>query len=61
MYIPDFAINAAGLIAAATSDIATIAGAVGTVEEIVGAVAFLVGKESGWVHGQVLRVNGGLV
>ena len=33
----------------------------GTVEEIVGAVAFLVGKESGWVHGQVLRVNGGLV
>lgn len=33
----------------------------GTVEDMVRVVAFLVGEESGWVHGQVLRVNGGMV
>jgi 3-oxoacyl-[acyl-carrier protein] reductase len=33
----------------------------GTVDDIVRGVAFLLGEESGWVHGQVLRVNGGIV
>ena len=31
----------------------------GTVEDTVRVVAFLLGEESGWVHGQVLRVDGG--
>lgn len=33
----------------------------GTVEETANVVAFLVGEASGWVHGQVLRVNGGVI
>jgi 3-oxoacyl-[acyl-carrier protein] reductase len=33
----------------------------GTVEDMARVVAFLVGEESGWVHGQVLRVNGGMI
>ena len=32
-----------------------------SVEEIASAVVYLLGEESGWVHGQVLRVNGGMV
>jgi NAD(P)-dependent dehydrogenase (short-subunit alcohol dehydrogenase family) len=27
--------------------------------DIAGAVSFLLGPDGGWVHGQVLRVNGG--
>ncbi|CNC22514.1 putative short chain dehydrogenease [Yersinia frederiksenii] len=33
----------------------------GTPEDIAAAVAFLVGKEGGWINGQVLRANGGLI
>lgn len=33
----------------------------GTPEDIAAAVAFLVGKDGGWVNGQVLRANGGLI
>ncbi|NQD92880.1 SDR family oxidoreductase [Pseudomonas sp. CrR25] len=33
----------------------------GTPEDIANAVAFLVGEEGGWVNGQTLRVNGGIV
>jgi 3-oxoacyl-[acyl-carrier protein] reductase len=33
----------------------------GTPEDIAGVVAFLVGNEAGWVNGQTLRVNGGLI
>jgi 3-oxoacyl-[acyl-carrier protein] reductase len=33
----------------------------GTPENIAGVVAFLVGTEAGWVNGQTLRVNGGLI
>jgi 3-oxoacyl-[acyl-carrier protein] reductase len=33
----------------------------GTVEDIACVVAFLVGPDGGWVNGQVLRANGGLV
>ncbi|HDL7834530.1 TPA: SDR family oxidoreductase [Yersinia enterocolitica] len=33
----------------------------GTPEDIAAAVAFLVGKDGGWINGQVLRANGGLV
>ena len=33
----------------------------GTPEDIAGAVAFLVGPDGGWINGQVLRANGGLV
>jgi len=33
----------------------------GTPEDIAGVVAFLAGPEGGWVNGQVLRANGGLV
>ncbi|MFQ6291964.1 SDR family oxidoreductase [Yersinia enterocolitica] len=32
----------------------------GTPEDIAAAVAFLVGKDGGWINGQVLRANGGL-
>lgn len=32
----------------------------GEPEDIAGAVAFLAGKDGGWVNGQVLRANGGL-
>ncbi|KGH28500.1 SDR family oxidoreductase [Comamonas testosteroni] len=33
----------------------------GTPEDIAAAVAFLVGTDGGWVNGQVLRANGGMV
>jgi 3-oxoacyl-[acyl-carrier protein] reductase len=33
----------------------------GTPDDIAAAVAFLVGPEGGWINGQVLRANGGLV
>lgn len=33
----------------------------GTPEEIAAAVAFLAGPDGGWVNGQVLRANGGMV
>jgi 3-oxoacyl-[acyl-carrier protein] reductase len=33
----------------------------GTPEDIANTVAFLVGPEGGWVNGQTLRVNGGIV
>ncbi|EOI7407779.1 TPA: SDR family oxidoreductase [Yersinia enterocolitica] len=33
----------------------------GTPEDIAAAVAFLVGKNGGWINGQVLRANGGLI
>jgi len=33
----------------------------GTPEEIASVVAFLVGPDGGWVNGQVLRANGGMV
>ena len=34
---------------------------IGTPEEIASVVAFLVGPDGGWVNGQLLRANGGLV
>jgi 3-oxoacyl-[acyl-carrier protein] reductase len=33
----------------------------GTPEDIASAVAFLVGADGGWINGQVLRANGGMV
>jgi 3-oxoacyl-[acyl-carrier protein] reductase len=33
----------------------------GTVEDIARVVTFLLAEESGWIHGQVLRVNGGMI
>lgn len=33
----------------------------GTPEDIAAAVAFLVGPDGGWVNGQVLRANGGMI
>lgn len=33
----------------------------GTPEDIAAAVSFLVGKDGGWINGQVLRANGGLI
>ena len=33
----------------------------GTPEDIAAAVAFLVGPDGGWINGQVLRANGGMV
>ncbi|HHH2016466.1 TPA: SDR family oxidoreductase [Yersinia enterocolitica] len=33
----------------------------GAPEDIAAAVAFLVGKDGGWINGQVLRANGGLI
>jgi 3-oxoacyl-[acyl-carrier protein] reductase len=33
----------------------------GTPEDIANAVAFLVGPDGGWINGQVLRANGGIV
>jgi 3-oxoacyl-[acyl-carrier protein] reductase len=32
----------------------------GQPDDIASVVAFLVGPDAGWVHGQVLRANGGL-
>lgn len=34
-------------------------GRLGEVSDIVGVLAFLVGREGGWVNGQVIRVSGG--
>lgn len=34
-------------------------GRIGEVSDIVGVVAFLIGKDGAWVNGQVLRANGG--
>jgi 3-oxoacyl-[acyl-carrier protein] reductase len=34
-------------------------GRIGEVDDIVGVVAFLVGRAGGWVNGQIIRVNGG--
>ena len=36
-------------------------GRLGTAEDIARAVSFLVGPDGGWVNGQVLRANGGVV
>ena len=33
----------------------------GTPDDIAGAVAFLAGTDGGWINGQVLRANGGMV
>ena len=33
----------------------------GQPEDIAGVVAFLAGPEGGWVNGQTIRANGGLV
>lgn len=33
----------------------------GTPEDIASTVAFLVGPDGGWINGQVLRANGGMV
>ena len=33
----------------------------GTPEDIARAVAFLVGADGGWINGQVLRANGGMI
>ena len=33
----------------------------GTPEDIAAAVSFLVGPDGGWINGQVLRVNGGII
>jgi len=33
----------------------------GTPDDIAGAVAFLVGPDGGWINGQVLRANGGVI
>ena len=34
-------------------------GRIGEVEDIVGVVSFLAGKDGSWINGQVLRANGG--
>jgi 3-oxoacyl-[acyl-carrier protein] reductase len=34
---------------------------IGTPDDIASVVSFLVGPDGGWVNGQVLRANGGLV
>jgi len=36
-------------------------GRLGRPEDIAGVVAFLAGAESGWVNGQVIRANGGMI
>lgn len=36
-------------------------GRLGQPEDIAGVVAFLAGTESGWVNGQVIRANGGMI
>jgi 3-oxoacyl-[acyl-carrier protein] reductase len=36
-------------------------GRLGEVEDISGVVSFLLGPDGGWVNGQVLRVNGGMI
>lgn len=36
-------------------------GRLGQPDDIAGAVAFLVGPDGGWINGQVLRANGGIV
>lgn len=39
----------------------TALGRIGTTDEIVNAIAFLAGDQSGWITGQNIRVNGGAV
>ena len=34
-------------------------GRIGEIEDIVGVVSLLAGREGGWINGQVIRVNGG--
>ena len=34
-------------------------GRIGEVHDIVGVVSFLLGRDAGWINGQVIRVNGG--
>lgn len=36
-------------------------GRLGELQDIVGAVSFLLGPDGAWVNGQVLRVNGGMI
>jgi len=36
-------------------------GRLGGPEDIAGVVSFLAGPDSGWINGQVIRVNGGVV
>jgi 3-oxoacyl-[acyl-carrier protein] reductase len=36
-------------------------GRLGQVEDVAGVVAFLAADEAGWVNGQTIRVNGGLI
>ena len=36
-------------------------GRLGEVEDISGVVSFLLGPDGGWINGQVLRVNGGMI
>ena len=36
-------------------------GRIGEVDDIVSVIAFLAGPDSGWINGQVIRVNGGFV
>lgn len=33
----------------------------GTPEDIAAAVAFLAGADGGWINGQTLRANGGII
>ncbi len=33
----------------------------GQPEDIAGAVAFLAGPDAGWINGQILRANGGII
>lgn len=36
-------------------------GRLGQPDDIAGIVAFLAGRDSGWVNGQIIRANGGVV
>jgi 3-oxoacyl-[acyl-carrier protein] reductase len=36
-------------------------GRLGQPDDIAGVVAFLAGRDSGWVNGQIIRANGGVV
>jgi NAD(P)-dependent dehydrogenase (short-subunit alcohol dehydrogenase family) len=45
----------------ADSDDALFDQRLGTPEDVASVVAFLVGPDGGWINGQVLRANGGMV
>jgi 3-oxoacyl-[acyl-carrier protein] reductase len=45
----------------ADSDDALLDQRLGTPEDVASVVAFLVGPDGGWINGQVLRANGGMV